>query len=146
MTIIDAIRKTITETKNYNRSAWGRGVTAYALELLDNYEEGYGADTAPTEDDLLNGARNWHDYSWGGCSLIYDPDIAGRLCTPSELKRSRNGERRPNSVEQWLDVQARALYQAERRIHRAAVQLQKGWISWWTVDTADNNNDDRAAI
>lgn len=146
MTIIDAIRKTIAETKHYNRSAWGRGVTAYALELLERYAEGHDPGTIPAEDDLLDGARSWHDYSFGGCSLIYDSDIAERLCTPSELKRTRSGERRPNHAEQWLDVQARALYQAARRIHLAAVQLQKGWISWWTVDTADNNNDDRAAI
>lgn len=116
MTKIDAIRKTITESKRCNRSAWGRGVTAYALELLDSYEEDHDPDTIPTEDDLLDGARSWHDYSCGGCSLIYDADIAERLCTPSELKRSRNGERRPNHAEQWLDVQARALYQAARMI------------------------------
>lgn len=63
-------------------------------------------------------------YNWGGSSLIYDADIAGRLCCPSELKKTRNGERRPNSREEWLDVQARALYQACNRLcrlYRAAV-------------------------
>lgn len=41
-----------------------------------------------------------------------------RLCTPSELRRTHNGERRPNSREEWLDTQARALYQAARRVKR----------------------------
>ena len=53
-------------------------------------------------------------------SIIYDSDIAERLCTPSELKKTRNGERKPNSREEWLDVQARALRQAFSRIYTAA--------------------------
>ena len=68
---------------------------------------------------LLNGATSWRVCSWDGSSLIYDFDIAERLCTPSELKKTRNGERRPNSREDWLDVQARALTQAERHVLRA---------------------------
>ena len=67
----------------------------------------------------LNGARNWSDYSWGGSAFVYDRDIAAALCTPSELRRTRNGERRPNSREEWLDVQARALHQAFRRMYGA---------------------------
>lgn len=70
--------------------------------------------------DLLNGADNWNQYSRGGCYLVYDADIAELLCTPSELKRTRNGERRPNGREEWLDVQARALHQAARRIINSA--------------------------
>ncbi|MBO7209705.1 MAG: hypothetical protein J6V44_01670 [Methanobrevibacter sp.] len=102
------------------RSAWARGVKAYALELLENYEgEEVGGPLQSLENALLNGAENWKAYSWGGCSLIYDQDIAQRLCTPSELKITRNGERRPNAREEWLDCQARALYQAVRMIYRA---------------------------
>ena len=37
---------------------------------------------------LLNGAERWQEYSDGGCSLIYDGDIAARVCTPSEYKRA----------------------------------------------------------
>lgn len=97
----------------YQRSAWARGVAAYALELLDNLDpaEGY-TDNSHTREELLNGAEDREQYSWGGCSLIYDGDIAERVCTPSELQRTRNGERRPNAREEWLDVQARALCQA----------------------------------
>lgn len=57
--------------------------------------------------------------AWGGSALVYDGDIAAALCTPSELKRTRNGDRRPNSREEWLDVQARALRQAFRRMYAA---------------------------
>ena len=63
-------------------------------------------------DALLNGADNWAQYSWGGCSFIYDGYIADRLCTPSEWKKTNGGLRRPNKNELWLDVQARALRQA----------------------------------
>lgn len=101
------------------RSAWDKGVKAYADDLLDLFEEWdeYAEPNGferPTFDKktLLNGADDWKQYSWGGYSLVYDCDIAERLCTPSELKRTKNGERRPNSREEWLDVQARALHQA----------------------------------
>lgn len=65
---------------------------------------------------MLNGAQDWDNYSYSGSALIYNKDIANRLCTMSELKRTRNGEFKPNSRETWLDVQARALYQAQARI------------------------------
>lgn len=100
-----------------DRSAWGRGVTAYAIEMLEELE---GEELFPrtVEKTLLNGAPSWHDYSWGGCALIYDADIAERLCSPSELRRTRGGERRPNAAEEWLDTQARACFQAAHRIKR----------------------------
>ena len=125
------IRNYLIETKN--RSAWKKGVTIYALELLDDLEEqiedGYLTEEifdSPKLLDkaILNGAQNWNQYSWGGCSLIYNKDIAERLCSPSELKRTKNGERRPNSSEEWLDVQTRALNQAARKI-RVAVNTLK---------------------
>ena len=102
---------TVLETRK-DRSAWNKGVTVYALELLENITE----TEIITKERLLNGAENWEEFSWGGCSLIYDYDIAERLCTPSELKKTRNGERRPNPRESWLDTQARALFQACNRI------------------------------
>lgn len=120
--IYDAMRETIEARKE--RSAWGRGVQAYAADLVDNLQErAEYEDRTPAPEEvrewLLNGARSWSEYSWGGSALIYDGDIAARLCTPSELKRTRNGERRPNSREEWLDVQARALHQAANRVIKA---------------------------
>lgn len=100
------------------KSAWKKGVKNYALDLVDGLE----LDELPETWEelkalLLNGADGWLQYSWGGCALIYDADIAKALCTPSELKKTRNGERKPNSGEEWLDVQGRALFQASRLIH-----------------------------
>ena len=103
------------------RSAWSRGVKVYALEMLEELQEAVNqgwrdedefCNRSMIEKALLNGASSWNEYSEGGCSLIYNGDIAERLCTPSELRKTRNGERRPNSREQWIDTQARALYQA----------------------------------
>ena len=109
------------------RSAWNRGVKEYAAELLDSLEEAITGGYFDPDDlaapklvarALLNGASDWDQYSWGGCSLIYNEDIARRLCSPSELKRTRYGERRPNATEEWLDTQARALYQASALLRR----------------------------
>ena len=116
------------------RSAWLRGVAKYAAELLDELDEaeryGYFAHediAAPRilRKALLNGASDWKQYSEGGCSLIYDAEIAARLCNASELKRTRNGQREPNSRESWLDVQARALHQAAEIIVSTAAIISK---------------------
>lgn len=99
-----------------DRSAWNKAVTLYAYELVEALEvEEIPEDFAEFKALMLNGADDWNQYSWGGCSLIYDYDIAERVCTPSELKKTKGGERRPNSREEWLDVQARALAQAFKR-------------------------------
>ena len=120
--------KSIIESQK-TRSAWTRGVKAYALELVEELEtainDGY-FDEADLESvnllerQMLNGASCWDQYSWGGCSLIYNADIAERLCTPSELKKTGNGSRKPNANEEWLDTQARALYQASAAVVRAS--------------------------
>lgn len=121
---ISEIKKAL-ENRN-DRSAWNKGVTLYAFELLNEYEERakYVKRNAESRKEfkewILNGADNWNAYSWGGCSLIYNGDIAERLCTPSELKRCHDGERRPNRREEWLDTQARALSQAAHRLSSIA--------------------------
>ena len=96
------------------RSAWEKARNTYALELLEDMAEGFSSA------DLLNGAENWRAFSYGGCSLIYDADIAERVCSPSELKRTRCGERAPNSRESWLECQARCLSQAATLISTLA--------------------------
>ncbi len=116
------LRKLVEEIPN--TSAWKRGVKEYTDELLDNLEEkAQSYERLPRnekelEEWLLNGAISWDEYSYGGCSLIYDSQIAERLCTPSEFKRKDSGKLAPNSQESWLDVQTRALYQAYVRITR----------------------------
>lgn len=109
-----------------NRSAWDRGVTAYALDMLEDLDGDAELTARTVERTLLNGAPSWHDYSWGGCALIHDADIAERLCCPSELRRCRGGDRRPNAREEWLDTQARACFQAAQRIKRIVSRGQEG--------------------
>ena len=120
-------RKALEKATTAERSAWGRGVAQYALDLLDTLEDwseyNNGAEIpnnrAKIKEIVLNGARNWKEYSWGGCSLCYNGQIAKRLCTPYELARTCSGERNPNGKESWLDVQARALYQAFYKLAQA---------------------------
>lgn len=121
-----ALAETIRAELNarHDRSAWDKAVTLYALDLLDDVQEGADnmerlpLDGAELEQWALNGASCWEQYSNGGCSLCYNADIAARVCTPSELKRTDGGMNAPNNRETWLDVQARALYQACNRIRK----------------------------
>jgi hypothetical protein len=102
------------------RSAWSRGVKEYAFELVESLEDGADlSNETLLRKALLNGAGDWQQYSEGGCALVYNADIAERLCSPSELKRCKGGERQPNSRENWLECQARALAQAAALVRRA---------------------------
>lgn len=94
------------------RSAWQRGVKAYAEMIVDTAYDDYSDSIDISKRALLRGADSWNTYSYGGAALIYDGDIAQTLCTPSELRRTKAGGKRPCRQETWLDVQARALYQA----------------------------------
>ena len=111
------------------RSAWTRGVKAYAVELVEGLND--GADLCNDEmlwKELLNGADSWHQYSEGGCALCYDADIAERLCSPSELKRNKCGMLPPNGRENWLEVQARALWQAHKVVEKEWRKLEGGAV------------------
>lgn len=112
------------------RSAWGRGVKTYALEMIDNLEEYNDGEvpsgTSEMMDWLLNGANDWKQASEGGSWLIYNGDIAKRLCGPSELKKVAGGNRQPNKRETWIDVQARALHQASNLLVKVAYPILGG--------------------
>ena len=99
-------------TSTAPRSTWSQGVKTYALEMLETLD----TNQAPTRENLLNGARDWSEYSEGGCTLVYAEDIAARLATPSELAKKQGGMLPPNRAETWLDCQTRALNQAARLI------------------------------
>ena len=108
------------------RSAWSRGVKEYALEMVDHLEEYNDGDIPHTMKNLnawlLNGARDWKQASEGGSWLITNEEIAQRLCSPAELKKVAGGRRQPNKRETWIDVQARALFQAAQIVKELGSQ------------------------
>lgn len=118
---VNEIRARLEAVKT--RSCWDRGVKGFALNLLRSYIDiceycDNNGRPIPelNEETLLNGADDWNAYCYGGGTLIYDGDIAKNLCTPSELKRTDNGNKAPNDREGWQDVQARAYFQAYRML------------------------------
>ena len=94
-------------------SAWDKGVKDFAVDMFDSFVEDSKRIWIQniTEDDLLNGAKDWKQYSWGGCALVYNDDIRKALCPDDtgEEKRSRDGK-------PWLDVQAEALRKAAQLV------------------------------
>lgn len=126
MRTLDLLQK--VENKKV-RGAWNNGVKMYAIELLDDAASNRECEEFSTLDELkeaiLNGASDWMQYSEGGCSLIYNEDIAERLCNPSELKKTKNGMNNPNSRENWIQCQARALFQAWEMIKRVYNEMNK---------------------
>ena len=114
--------------KRFARSAWDKGVYDYAFDILEplgDELENVNADT------LMNGSNTWTAYSYGGCALICDDDIAKRMCTPSEYKKYLNAG--PNSKlsdsDYWLgNVQTRALFQAMAKIRRAYTRVRNTTI------------------
>ena len=131
MATVAEISKAIKERKV--RSAWDKGVKLYAQELLADVKENRKLGENDelknvTKDELLNGADDWQEYSEGGCSLIYDGDICERLCPPSVQRKKKDGELPPNSRENWIDVQARALRQASHLLRHviAAYERKEG--------------------
>ena len=128
------LRKLVEEIPN--TSAWKRGVKEYTDELLDNleeksqYYERLPKNEKELEEWLLNGAMSWDEYSYGGCSLIYDGQIAERLCTPSELKKKDGGRIAPSRHDNWFNEQAKALCYAYLRIKSKFRLLEKPQIDF----------------
>lgn len=114
------LKKQLKVQKVKARSYWERGVYAYAFLILSHVDKDVDI-TTNNLSVLLNGARNWQQYSEAGNAFVSDLTIAETLCTPSELKKTKGGERNPNRHETWLDVQARALYQAAEKIRRTLI-------------------------
>ena len=115
MKTLTEARRILQEEQKKARGAYVRGVYVDAFDLIDVLEgyEPEQLEAATNKKDLkklmLCGAESTKEASYGACFLIYDKDIAERLCNPSELKKTKHGQRRPNRNEEWLDVQARAL-------------------------------------
>ena len=91
------------------RSSWKKGVLHYAFFIMSKFDRETEIESEAT---LLNGTKDWKQASYSACFYVNDEVIALTLCNKSELRITR----RPNRNETWLDVQARALFQASKLI------------------------------
>lgn len=106
------------------RGDWGKGVKLYALEIVEETGlDEFPDNPAEFKKILLNGAKDWEQYSYGACSLWYDEDIAQRLCTDRALKANKNGQKSPSKGKTWLDVQTSALDSACKLVITCAVEI-----------------------
>lgn len=107
MRIIDHARRELETLPAL--SAWDKGVKDFAVDMFESLVEDSKRVWIQniTEVDLLNGAKDWKQYSWGGCALIYNDDIRKALCPEDTGEEKRNSDGKP-----WLDVQAEALEKA----------------------------------
>ena len=129
---IQAVVNEVNNTKT--RSAWGKGVKAYAFHILAQFEDWCRFNEAeglecPELDErtALNGAQDWSAWAYGGCGLVYNAYIAERLCTPSELRKLQyktGAMKQPAPCTNWLDIEARAACQAWRMIAEAVRKLE----------------------
>lgn len=83
------------------RSAWAKGVKVYAKMHLENFAYfcSYDEDVEFNEETILNGAYSWQHWSESGLGLCDNQQIAETLCTPTELKLTKNGMKEPNKKE-----------------------------------------------
>ena len=95
------------------RSAWRKGVLHYAFFIMSKFDRETEIESETT---LLRGAKDWWQASCSGRFYVNDEVIALTLCNNSELRMTRDGKRKPSRYETWLDVQARALFQASKLI------------------------------
>ena len=135
------IKDLYNEIKNETaKSQFGRGVIAYALEMLDAVIAGDYSDvngdseiTALNLGHLINHVdgnpyklnKIWgtdalrkvesvcREASMGGNFIIYDEEILERCCPPSQRKRNRSHSR---------EIETRALFKAVRKIKGYALK------------------------
>jgi len=94
---------------------WTKGVKAYAIDMFEEIVNSGELVSVKniSEKDLLDGAKNWNEYSWHGRTVCYD-HIIRKILDPNdsgEQARSTDGKA-------WLDVQAEALEQATKILLR----------------------------
>lgn len=105
-------------------TAWNEGVRNYAIDLFNTLVDNFDTEmkkcnpiyiTNLTEEDLLDGATNWREYSWHGhtCANIYDRDIQKTLAPNDPTTGSFN-----RVGKAWLDLQAEALEEAAKILLR----------------------------
>ena len=115
--IID-VKRLVAEAEALSRterSCWNRGVASLIRDYAEEVLKEHDGETVSNKElfRLWNcGNETLRDAVYGGCFDIWNYDIAKRLCTPSEFKKSNEGMRNPNRCENWLDMEYRAIYRA----------------------------------
>lgn len=139
---IAKIDQAIKDCKD-THTAWGgqrtsqkeKALLGYMAEILDNITERYNYQAEIKERPIssvtrkefeewtLNGAENWHHYSWGGCSLVYNVEIIEyiypRYMVAPLLRKCDKGYFQP------LDIQAAFLKSAFIRTWWKFAAIQK---------------------
>ena len=99
------------------RSQWDKGVEFYSHFLAEKLNDNYLPENIEVKDInkiLLNCAKNWYQFAWGGCGQVYNEDIANTLLTPSQRKRITQEDTFKGY--HLLDIEASALEQAAARV------------------------------
>ena len=112
------VKKLLAEAEKMSRTErtyWSRGVASLIRDYGEEVLQEHDGEIVSARDffKLWNcGNDSLRDAVYAGSFDIWNYDIAKRLCTPSELKKSNEGMRNPNRCENWIDVEIRAMYQA----------------------------------
>lgn len=126
--------------KKMPRPAWDKGLREYAVWYILNPIALDGDDTqrqdwnvSSLRELILNGAKDyqnphseyraWVRYSEGGCAIISNYEIARVLCSPSVFKKVEKSIENGTSDTNWVEIQARALYQAAQLIYETFNQM-----------------------
>lgn len=111
------------ETKK-SRSYWAEKAKDYAYSLLENFEDDRNFDSVSKfKKALLNGAKDWEQYSYWGNSLCYNVQIAKAVLPPKKFEQYYNDKLFIPS-DKLMTLQIRALKQAwqliEKQIYKIA--------------------------
>lgn len=103
------------------RSQRQKGIEFYAHFLAEQLNDEYLPENIEVDniyEILLNSAKNWHQFAWNGCGLIYNKVIADTLLTPSQRKRITQADTFNGFY--LLDLEADALKYASARVYKWA--------------------------
>lgn len=120
---INELKNKLETEQEKARGTYQKAIYQYAFELVDNIADNYITTAEELEhlesianlkERALNGATNWKQYSWGGCSLCYNYEILRRLFCLSIVKKYENAD--VVRGRHLLDYQADALAEAFGKI------------------------------
>ena len=113
--VILNVKRLVAEAEKLSRTErtyWSRGVASLIRDYAEDVLKEHDGEEV-TSDEFYKlwdcGNDTLRDAVYGGSYDICNYDIAKRLLSPSEFKKSKEGMRRPNRNEEWLDIEYRAI-------------------------------------